>query len=148
MMLIPLLSYPLLSYPLQGFALPVLHSPLGLPHVLTLAAALFALGLFAALAHRSLLRILMGFSLMLLATLLNLAAFTTYLHASELHGHAFALLLVILMLAQLAIGLSVIAMLLRRAGASAPGTPAPGEPDLPQPTSDALDVDRYDDLKG
>lgn len=126
-----------MMFPLQqGFALPVIQSPLGLPHVLTLAAALFGLGLFAALAHRSLLRILFGLEVMLLATMINLVAFTAYLHPEGLLGHAITVILVLVTLAQLAIGLAVTALLLR--GAATPE---------PSPESDALNVDRYDDLK-
>ncbi len=131
---------PLLQGPAQGFALPIIQSPLGLPHVLTLAAGVFALGLFAVLAHRNLLRILMGLELMLLAAMINLVAFTTYLHPEGLHGHAITLLLVLAALAQLGIGLALGAALLRRA--QAPESPAP---ELPE--TDPLNVERYDDLK-
>lgn len=124
-------------FPLQGFALPIIQSPLGLPHVLTVATALFALGLFAALAHRSLLRILMGFQLMILASLISLVAFTAYLHPEGLQGHAVALTLAALALAQLGVGLALIAQLLPRGGAPEPTTPE----------NDPLNVDRYDDLK-
>lgn len=146
-----------LQAPAQGFALPILQSPLGLPHVLTVAAALFALGLFAALAHRNLLRILMGLELMLLAVMLNLVAFTSYLQPEGLHGHAITLLLVLLALAQLAVGMALVAMLLRHAPAplaqAAAGAKAseaaatePGAV-AEAPERDPLDVERYDDLK-
>lgn len=125
-----------LQLPSQSFSLPILHSPLGLAHVLALAAAVFALGLFAALAHRSLLRILMGLTLMLLAALIALAAFTTYLQPTGLHGHAVSLLLVLATLAQLLVGLALASMLLRK------------NRKTPMDERDALDVDRYDDLKG
>lgn len=131
-----------LQGPTQGFALPILQSPLGLPHILTLGAALFALGLFAMLAHRSLLRILMGLELMLLAVMITLAAFTAYLHPEGLHGHAVTLLLVLVALAQLTVGLGLVAMLLRRQPETAPQT---ASTDASEP--DPLDVERYDDLK-
>ena len=133
---------PPLQGPAQGFALPILQSPLGLPHVLTVGAALFALGLFAMLAHRSLPRILMGLELMLLAVMINLAAFTAYLHPDGLHGHAVTLLLVLVALAQLTVGLGLVAMLLRRSPA-----PAPEAATAPAESPDPLDVERYDDLK-
>ncbi|GEM_PF-2819095 len=139
-------------FPLQAFALPIIQSPLGLPHVLTLAAALFALGLFATLTHRSWLRILFGLSLMLLAGMLNLVAFTTYLHPAGLSGHAITLVLALFGLAQLSIGLALVGMMLRRASRPAQliletGPPAGQADKNPAPESDALDVDRYDDLK-
>lgn len=126
---------PLLQLPSQGFSLPILHSPLGLAHVLTLAIAVFALGLFAALAHRSLLRILMGLTLMLLAAMIALAAFTAYLQPIGLHGHAVTLLLALATLALLLVGLALAFMLLRNS------RKVPDE-------LDALNVDRYDELKG
>jgi NAD(P)H-quinone oxidoreductase subunit 4L len=123
----------MMLFPLQaqGFALPVIQSPLGLPHVLTLAAALFALGLFTVLAHRNLLRLLMGFELMLLATMINLVAFTTYLHPEGLQGQAITILLGLVALTQLGVGLALVVGLLRTR----------------TETTDALDVDRYDELK-
>ena len=142
-------------FPLQGapgFALPLLQSPLGLPHVLTLAAALFALGLFAALAHRSVLRILVGLQLMLVAAMLNLLAFTTYLHPEGLHGHVITVLLVLVALAQLALGLALAGQLMRTSGvpAVAPRGPEPEAAEPPAPVAaetDPLNVDRYDDLR-
>jgi NADH:ubiquinone oxidoreductase subunit K len=82
----------------------------------------------------------LGLELMLLAAMINLAAFTTYLHPAGLQGHAITLLLVLAALAQLGVGLALVGMLLRRK--EAPEAPAP---DLPE--SDPLNVERYDDLK-
>jgi NADH:ubiquinone oxidoreductase subunit K len=132
----------MMLFPMQAFNLPILQSPLGMPHVLTVGAALFALGLFAVLAHRNFLRILMGLELMLLAAMLNLAAFTAYLRPEGLHGHAVTLLLVLVALAQLTIGLAVAAQLMRR-----PETQASLSPEAPAVEKDPLDVERYDDLK-
>lgn len=126
---------------MQSFSLPILQSPLGMPHVLTVATALFALGLYGALAHRNFLRILMGLELMLLAAMINLVAFTTYLHPAGLQGQAITLLLAIMALAQLGLGLALAVTLMRR------DRPAPrSEADPPQ--GDPLDVDRLTDLKG
>jgi len=141
----------MMIFPMQtsGFALPILHSPLGLPHVLTLAAALFALGLFAALAHRSFLRILMGLELMLLAAMLNLVAFTSYLHPEGLQGHAFTLLLILLAIAQLAVGVALAAQLMRstRAPQSSRAPEAEAPEAAAQTETDPLNVDRYDELR-
>ncbi|MNK90043.1 NADH-quinone oxidoreductase subunit K [compost metagenome] len=138
-------------FPMQtsGFALPILQSPLGLPHVLTLAAALFALGLFAALAHRSFLRILMGLELMLLAAMLNLVAFTSYLHPEGLQGHALTLLLIGMAIAQLAVGMAIAAQLMRSARAPQPSrAPEAEAPEAAAATeTDPLNVDRYDELR-
>lgn len=145
----------MLIFPLQGtsgFALPMIQSPLGLPHVLTLAAALFALGLFAALAHRSVLRILMGLQLMLVAAMLNLVAFTTYLHPEGLHGHVITVLLVLVTLAQLGLGLALVGQLMRASRGPTSEAPVPGAepaeaPALQASENDPLNVDRYDDLR-
>ncbi len=140
----------MMTFPLQAFNLPILQSPLGMPHFLTVGAALFAIGLFATLAHRNLLRILMGLELMLLAAMLNLAAFTAFLRPEGLHGHAVTLLLVLVALAQLAIGLALAAQLMRMpespAGLS-PEPPAGLSPETPPVENDPLNVERYDDLK-
>lgn len=130
-----------LEGPAQGFSLPILQSPLGLPHVLVLATAIFSLGLFTLLAHRSLLRSLMGLQLILLAVIIAFAAFTAYLQPAGLNGHAASLLLAVIALAELTVGLTLAARLLRpRATTIQEGADADG--------ADPLDVERYDDLKG
>ncbi|MNT86407.1 NADH:ubiquinone oxidoreductase subunit K [compost metagenome] len=94
--------------------------------------------------------------LMLLAVMLNLVAFTSYLHPEGLHGHAITLLLVVVALAQLAVGMSLVAMLMRhtpaplaQAAQGAASEAAAAEPVTPAPAAerDPLDVERYDDLK-
>ena len=51
---------------------------IGLPHFLTVSAALFALGLFAVMSRRNAVAILMGVELMLNAANLNFVAFSRY----------------------------------------------------------------------
>ncbi len=50
----------------------------GLPHFLTVSAALFSLGLFAVMSRRNAVGILMGVELMLNAANINFVAFSRY----------------------------------------------------------------------
>lgn len=77
---------------------------------LTVAAFLFACGLYGALARRNAIAVLMGIELMLNAANINLVAFWRYgaLAATDLTGQAFALLIIALAAAEAAVGLALI----------------------------------------
>ncbi len=88
-----------------------------LQYYLLLAAALFCIGLFAALARRNAVAVLMGIELMLNAVNINLIAFWRYIKPSaqvwDLAGQIFALFVVTLAAAEAAIGLALIIAIYR-----------------------------------
>lgn len=87
---------------------------------LLVAAALFCLGVFAVLARRNTIAILMGIELMLNAVNVNLVAFWRYLTPAELigarggmAGQAFAVFVFIVAAAEAAVGLALIIAIYR-----------------------------------
>ena len=84
---------------------------------LLLAALLFCLGLFGALARRNAVAILMGIELMLNAVNINLIAFWRYIKPAaptmDLAGQIFALFVITLAAAEAAIGLALIIAIYR-----------------------------------
>jgi NADH-quinone oxidoreductase subunit K len=81
---------------------------------LTLAAALFCIGLYGVLARRSAVAILMGIELMLNAVNLNLVAFWRYLTPSLIAGQAFAVIVFAVAASETAVGLALIISIYRR----------------------------------
>ncbi len=81
---------------------------------LTLAAALFAVGLFGVLARRNAIAILMGIELMLNAVNLNLLAFWRYLWSDSLTGVVFIIVVLAVAAAEVAVGLALIISIYRR----------------------------------
>lgn len=61
---------------------------IGLTHYLLLAAFLFAIGLFNALAKRNVIAIIMGVELMLNAVNINLLAFNRFIGVQVMDGYA------------------------------------------------------------
>ncbi len=90
--------------------------PIPLPFYLVLAAALFCIGLYGALARRNAVAILMGIELMLNAVNINLVAFWRYISvdpATNQTGIVFALFVITLAAAEAAIGLALILAIYR-----------------------------------
>jgi NADH-quinone oxidoreductase subunit K len=81
-------------------------------HVLVISFLLFSLGLAGVLIRRNALIILMCIELMLNAANLNLIAFAR--HSGTVGGQAFALLVMGLAAAEVAIGLALVVALYRR----------------------------------
>jgi NADH-quinone oxidoreductase subunit K len=79
-----------------------------------LAGALFCVGLFAALARRNALGILMGIELMLNAVNLNLVAFWRYLTPDHIAGQAFVLIVLAVAASEAAVGLALIISIYRK----------------------------------
>lgn len=77
---------------------------------LIVAAALFCLGLYAALSRRNAIGILMGVELMLNAVNINLVAFWRHVEAVRLSlaGQVFAILVITVAAAEAAVGLALI----------------------------------------
>ena len=81
---------------------------------LFVGAALFCLGLYGALARRNAIGVLMGIELMLNASVINLVAFWRYVNPSAaLSGQAFAIFVITLAAAEVAVGLALIIAIYR-----------------------------------
>jgi NADH-quinone oxidoreductase subunit K len=85
---------------------------IGLGHYLAVAALLFALGLFGALTRRNAVQVLMGLELMLNSANLNLVAFSRY-GAGALQGQVFALFVIVVAAAEVAVALAIVLTLYR-----------------------------------
>jgi len=81
---------------------------------LLLAAALFCVGIYAALSRRNAIGILMGVELMLNAANLNLIAFWRYVTPQQLTGQVFVLFIIAVAAAEAAVGLALIISLYRQ----------------------------------
>ena len=80
---------------------------------LTLAAALFCLGIYGVLARRNAVAILMAIELMLNAVNLNLVAFWRFKAPDQLNGQAFAIFVFTVAAAEAAVGLALIISIYR-----------------------------------
>ena len=77
---------------------------------LTVAAALFCIGLYGALSRRNAIGVLMGVELMLNSVNVNLIAFWRYIEAARgsLSGQVFAIMVITVAAAEAAVGLALI----------------------------------------
>jgi len=90
----------------------------GLEHYLTVAAALFVIGIFGIFLNRkNIIIILMSVELMLLAVNINLVAFST--HLQDLVGQIFAMFILTVAAAEAAIGLAILVVFYRNRGSIA-----------------------------
>jgi len=88
---------------------------IGLSHYLTVAAILFALGIFGIFLNRkNVIIILMSVELMLLAVNINLVAFSSFLN--DLVGQVFAMFVLTVAAAEAAIGLAILVVYFRNRG--------------------------------
>ena len=85
-----------------------------LTHYLVLSAALFGLGLYAVLARRNAVAMLMGIELMLNAANINLVAFNKYAAPGSMQGQIFALIVITLAACEAAVGLALVLAAYRR----------------------------------
>ena len=81
---------------------------------LVFSAALFAIGLFGVLARKNAIAIVMGIELMLNAVNVNLLAFWSYLHGTQLNALAFVAIVFAAAAAETAVGLALIISVYRR----------------------------------
>jgi NADH-quinone oxidoreductase subunit K len=81
---------------------------------LVLAAALFCIGLYGALARRNAVGVLMGIELMLNAVILNLVTFWRYLDPTVVSGQVFAIVVLAVAASEAAVGLALIISIYRR----------------------------------
>ena len=83
---------------------------------LTLSAALFAIGLFGALARRNAVGVLIGVELILNAANINFIAFRRYGNPLEMTGQLFAIFVITVAAAEAAVGLALIIAIYRLRG--------------------------------
>lgn len=80
---------------------------------LLVSAALFCIGLYGALARRNAIGILMGIELMLNAANINLVAFWRYVRPEALTGKLFAVFVMTVAAAEVAVGLALVIAIYR-----------------------------------
>lgn len=80
----------------------------GLEGYLILAAALFCIGLYGAIAKRNVISVLMSVELMMNAVNINLVAFNRFLEPERVTGHLFAIFVIVVAAAEIAVGLAII----------------------------------------
>ena len=85
----------------------------GLDHYLVLAAILFSIGLYGALAKRNAIIILMCIELMLNAVNITLVAFSRYVVPELLTGQIFAIFVIVVAAAEVAVGIAIILAIYR-----------------------------------
>ena len=81
---------------------------------LIFSAALFCIGLFGVLARKNAIAILMGIELMLNAVNVNLIAFWRYSNPEKLTGQVFAIMVLAVSAAEVAVGLALVISIYRR----------------------------------
>jgi len=84
-----------------------------LEHYLVLSAVLFAIGLYGALAKRNAIIILMCIELMLNAVNITLVAFSRYVTPELLTGQIFAIFVIVVAAAEVAVGVAIILAIYR-----------------------------------
>jgi NADH-quinone oxidoreductase subunit K len=88
---------------------------IGLAHYLTVAAALFTIGVFGIFVNRkNVIVILMSIELILLAVNVNLVAFSV--HLGDLVGQIFAMFVLTVAAAEAAVGLAILVVYFRNRG--------------------------------
>lgn len=86
---------------------------MSLEHYLVLAAILFSIGLYGALAKRNAIIILMSIELMLNGVNIAMVAFSRYIVPLLLTGQIFAIFIMVVAAAEAAVGLAIIISIYR-----------------------------------
>ena len=81
---------------------------------LVVAALLFCIGVFGAMARRNAVAVLMGVELMLNAVNINLVAFWRYTDLAQMTGQLFAVFVIAVAAAEAAVGLALIIAIYRQ----------------------------------
>jgi len=95
-----------------------MHMTVNFTAVILLAAALFCIGLYGALARRSAVGILMSLELMGMAVTINLITLGRYVSPHPLDSWFFAVFLMVIAAAEIGIGLALSIALYRRSHTS------------------------------
>ena len=80
---------------------------------LTIAAALFCIGVWGLINSRNAVRVLMSIELMLNGVNINLMAFSSYLDGTEIRGQVYAIFVITMAAAEAAVGLAILLSLYR-----------------------------------
>jgi len=86
---------------------------IGLQHFLILAAALFCIGFYCAVVKKNAIAVFMGIELMLNSANINLVAFNRFISPDKLDGHVFAIFVMVVAAAEVAVGLALIVSIYR-----------------------------------
>ncbi len=86
---------------------------LGLEHYLVLSAILFSIGLYGALTKRNAVVIMMCIELMLNAVNITMVAFSGYVVPLLLTGQVFAIFIMVVAAAEVAVGLAIVLAIYR-----------------------------------
>lgn len=86
---------------------------IGLTHYLVLSAVLFCIGLYGVLTKRNAVILLMCIELMLNAVNITLVAFSSYIVPALLTGQVFAIFVMVVAAAEVAVGLAIILAIYR-----------------------------------
>ena len=86
---------------------------LGLEHYLILSAVIFCIGLFGALTKRNAVIVLMCLELMLNAVNITMIAFSRYVVPVLLTGQVFAIFVMVVAAAEVAVGIAIILAIFR-----------------------------------
>ncbi len=86
----------------------------GLVHYLLLSGVLFSIGLYGVLAKRNVVVILMCIEIMLNATNIALVAFSRYVVPTLLTGQIFAIFVIVVAAAEVAVGIAIVFAIYRR----------------------------------
>jgi len=89
---------------------------MALPICLSIAAVLFALGLYGVISQTNLVMIMMGVELMLAAAMLNLVAFWSLLHSHTYALQMFVLVVMTVMALEAAVGFALATQRFRSRG--------------------------------
>ena len=84
-----------------------------LNHYIAVSAILFSIGLYGALSRRNAVAILMSIELMLNAVNVVMVAFSRYITPQELTGQVFAIFIMTVAAAEVAVGLSIVISIYR-----------------------------------
>ena len=93
---------------LAEIGLALLMFTLGLEHYLILSAVLFCIGLFGVLTQRNVIKVIMCLEIMLNAVNITLIAFSQYITPTALTGQIFALFVMVVAAAEVAVGIAII----------------------------------------
>jgi len=82
-------------------------------HYLTVSAALFSLGILGVLTRRNAVNVLMGIELILNSANINLVAFSRFGNRANLDGQLFAIFVIVIAAAEVAVALAIVLTLYR-----------------------------------
>jgi NAD(P)H-quinone oxidoreductase subunit 4L len=80
----------------------------GLDHYLILSAALFCIGLVGVITQRNVIKLIMCLEIMLNAANITLIAFSQYITPTALTGQTFAIFVMVVAAAEVAVGIAIV----------------------------------------